>query len=192
MTKKKAIINFRNRIQKVLWEHEYCGQFSDGHWENSPMKYQVWTRPDVFVNADNVGTTVPKYERRYTLDTNDLLNVVGYRMLGYARFEFMFPGMIDYEVTLMIDHMIQTSFEDENRDYRNVQVLTPEQLLWRINNRYSADAAKWNLERIERLNARGISLQNIYDALTSKSYTIKDYRRDIVDMDNIIRTQIEA
>ena len=191
MNNERRII-FANNTQKVLWEFEYCGQFSDGFWENSTIPYKPWTRAIASIDPENIGTDVPNYERRYTLDSNELLNVIGYRMLAMARFEYMFPGKIDYDISILIDQMIEVSYDDENRDYRNVQVADLDKFYHVVIPKFSNSYQKTVRERIIKITSEGVTLKMIYDALTSKDYSVKMYRKDILQMDKILRTKLAS
>ena len=79
-------ITFRNKVQAVLWKHEITGQISDGRWENSGPRdhYEDWCNAEVEVGPD-VG--IDFYPRRdsYGLTDAKLLDIIGERMLRYAR-----------------------------------------------------------------------------------------------------------
>lgn len=84
-----ATITFRNDVQATLWEKEISGQISDGFWENARPgdHWKAWCRAQVAVAgpSEAVGRDFLTVRDRYSLTNHDLLDVVGHRMLAYAR-----------------------------------------------------------------------------------------------------------
>jgi hypothetical protein len=81
-------LRVRNVQQKILWDEELSGQISDGMWENaSPWDHwQPWCDADVVVAPDgNVGRTFWARKDSYLFTSQELLSIVGDRMLGYVR-----------------------------------------------------------------------------------------------------------
>jgi hypothetical protein len=79
-------INFANQIQVALFKNELTGQISDGMWENArPFDhYKVWCRAEVSINPLNVGVNFYAQKNNYNFTSQDLLSVVGDRMLNIA------------------------------------------------------------------------------------------------------------
>lgn len=80
-----------NQQQKTLFECELAGQLSDGYWENArPNRHWMdWCCLNVVVGT-NVGRNFHPLRDKYNLTNAELLNVVGKRMLAYARWSFIF------------------------------------------------------------------------------------------------------
>lgn len=82
-------LRFRNTIQVALWECEISGQISDGLWENArPMNHWIpWCDADVTVaeSDDSVGRDFYARKDNYDFNSSKLVNVVGDRMILYAR-----------------------------------------------------------------------------------------------------------
>ena len=79
-------IRVRNEAQLILLVDEMFGQFSDGHWENSPGDpWREWVRNEVIVDPDNVGLNFHPRKRGWGLTNKDLLEVVGDRMVASVR-----------------------------------------------------------------------------------------------------------
>lgn len=78
-------LTVKNYIQKVLFDVEICGQLSDGKWENTyPFNHwEPWSECEVVV-GENVGRNFSARKDNYGLTSNDLLDVVGDRMVAQA------------------------------------------------------------------------------------------------------------
>ena len=79
-------INFANQIQVALFKNELSGQISDGMWENvRPFDhYKVWCRAEVGVDPSNVGVNFYAQKNHYNFTSQDLLSIIGDRMLNIA------------------------------------------------------------------------------------------------------------
>jgi len=79
-------INFANQIQVALFKNELSGQISDGMWENiRPFDhYKVWCRAGVGVDTSNVGVNFHAMKNNYNFTSQDLLSIIGDRMLNIA------------------------------------------------------------------------------------------------------------
>lgn len=79
-------VTFRTAAQAALFECELKGQISDGKWENTPNTgWEQWCRVEVLV-GENVGRSMAHVTKdNFNLADRDLLEIVGDRMLGYAR-----------------------------------------------------------------------------------------------------------
>lgn len=78
------------RAQKVLFEEELVGQFSDGKWENLEQKdwenggqahWMIWSDAQVILDPSNVGRNFRAGKDNYQINAKDLLDVVGDRMV---------------------------------------------------------------------------------------------------------------
>ena len=76
-------IRVNNQAQKWLLENELKGQISDGKWENSGPQdhWQPWSNAKVVVDPQNPGRNFPAQKDNYQLNSKDLLDVVGDRMV---------------------------------------------------------------------------------------------------------------
>jgi len=86
ITKSGHKILWQNHRQRILWNHELCGQVSDGHWENaSPYgHYKVMCNARSLVNQENPGLNF--YPRRkYGFSSSFLIECVGDRMMFYVK-----------------------------------------------------------------------------------------------------------
>lgn len=90
--KKQLVV--RNLAQKVLFMEELQGQISDGMWENArPFEHwKVWcdSELEVIVNANNVGRNFSAIKSNYNLNSSELLECVGDRMVLNVRAYKMF------------------------------------------------------------------------------------------------------
>ena len=77
------ILYVRTATQALIFEGELKGQLSDGNWENEKTDRRLWNC-EVRVSAGHTGCT---FKAKYPVDFNDedLIEVVGDRMLGYAK-----------------------------------------------------------------------------------------------------------
>ena len=80
-------INFRNAIQLVLWNHQLCGQISDGMWENARPHdhYKIWCVAKAQVNPENLGINFYGAKTNYNFTSIELLDAVGARMITTVR-----------------------------------------------------------------------------------------------------------
>ena len=102
------IIYVKNKFQKVLLEHEYLGQFSDGHWENMRGEHwRDWCNIQIEVSDTKLGRTFWAYDR-YNLLNKDLLDVVGDRMIAMCNFV---DGDVDEK--LIWENLHETFFDGE-------------------------------------------------------------------------------
>ncbi len=88
-------ITFANKAQVWLWEGEINGQISDGMWENSsPMNhYKAFWDADVRVGNPGLDGVYPK--RTYDFANQELLSVVGDRMLFLGKAATAYPNAPD-------------------------------------------------------------------------------------------------
>jgi hypothetical protein len=89
-----------NMAQKVLFECELQGQFSDGYWENSrPYEHwQVWCHlghNDIIIDPVNPGRNFWTTKDNYNLTAPDLLEVVAERMMTSVKFQILFPDLYE-------------------------------------------------------------------------------------------------
>jgi len=84
------VIFFATAAQVAIFEHELKGQISDGAWENfRGSDYQIWCRANCLVAEVDAGERVGRRFRvnydRFNFNRKDLVEIVGDRMLAYAR-----------------------------------------------------------------------------------------------------------
>jgi hypothetical protein len=89
----------RNLAQKILFDKELCGQISDGFWENaSPREHWIpWCNATVVVRPEFLGRNFRAHKDNYRINSAELLDIVGDRMLeevqaqipGYGRKDMM-------------------------------------------------------------------------------------------------------
>lgn len=84
------VYHFSTKEAQALWECEFQGQISDGKWENANPAdhWKFWclgeSVVDGFVGWTSDGGEHPKKEG-YALNSSDLLDIVGDRMLFYVQ-----------------------------------------------------------------------------------------------------------
>jgi hypothetical protein len=80
------VINFENRIQKALFDHELKGQISDGYWENSKPydHYKSFSGVETRVDPEKPGKSGFFTRRSYNFANKELFDVVGKRMVAIA------------------------------------------------------------------------------------------------------------
>lgn len=92
-------IRVNNQAQKWLLEDELKGQISDGKWENtSGNPWEDWTSATVIVDPRNVGRNFRTSKDNYQLNAQDLLDVVGDRMVENVQNK---TGNADYDEKAM-------------------------------------------------------------------------------------------
>jgi len=176
MTKTLA---FRNDVQAALWEEELTGQISDGKWENArPLNHwEVWCDADVIVDPDGVGRNFHVTKCNYDLNSMDLLDCVGDRMLALARLVRRYglaDGVLFYELY---------SWDGTIRD------LSPDRY---PGERY--DRIRENI--VTRLKALGISaddlelvVKDVRETPSQKPFGLKELRAELKDMKKIIKNE---
>jgi len=100
-------INFRNRVQEVLWHVEITGQLSDGMWENSRPydHYQPWCDATTSVLPTYVGHTRAWIRKdSYALTSRELLGIIGERMCFAANLAFNNPTMSEGVIREYMDY----------------------------------------------------------------------------------------
>lgn len=84
-----VILKVANFTQKILFDWELCGQISDGYWENTrPFNHwRVWCSAEIVVadNPKEIGRNFWPEKQNYNFAAPELLEVVGERMLKYAK-----------------------------------------------------------------------------------------------------------
>lgn len=185
-------IVFENVAQKVIWETELCGQFSDGFWENSSMPWRTWTSAVVEVNSENFGTDIPKWERRFAVTASELWKVVGYRTIGAVRVAKHFgKDNLPYVVENIIETAIRTNFSEDNKDFRISQVYSVEDLGLVVNHKFEESHRDRFKQYIDEAEKAGFTLTGIIDALkNSELYSVKDFNADLKRMKEIQSTQL--
>ena len=88
-------LTLRTEVQRTLFVREIRGQLSDGHWENSPPRehYIPWLDCEVEVGPD-AGRDFNARKDNYNLLASELLDVVGPRMIRYARIASALEGSV--------------------------------------------------------------------------------------------------
>lgn len=88
---KRPSLTFRTRTQVALFVHEISGQISDGHWENASPRnhWKAWGAAEILVGPA-IGRDFYANRDYYGLTSPQLLDVVGERMLAYARMALVF------------------------------------------------------------------------------------------------------
>lgn len=159
-----AQINFRNVVQAALYKCEITGQISDGMWENTRPydHWKIWCNANVNVNPKQVGRNFYTVKDNYNLSSNQLLGVIGTRMLNIAN---MAENGLPLEV---ID-----SFNDYNP-----------------NNRYQdhGNSTFWADKRKEFQEYFG-DTEGYKKAITG-SYDLKKLKTELNDMKQIFKTKI--
>lgn len=75
-------VRVRTQAQKWLLKNELQGQISDGKWENTANNpWQDWSGAKVIVDPRNPGRNFNTTKDNYQLNAQDLLDVVGDRMI---------------------------------------------------------------------------------------------------------------
>ena len=103
-------LHVENPVQKALFLQELSGQISDGYWENSRPDdhYQYWSLSFDQVIIDGTLSHNFHAPRKYNFLAEDLLDIVGDRMLFYAKMAILFP---DLALTLLQEHDMPAGVE---------------------------------------------------------------------------------
>lgn len=160
-----GILFVRNVEQQAVFELELKGQLSDGAWENSRPydHWVVWSDAEVKVAGPSNALGRNFFARRtvYNFARTDLLDVVGKRMLGKARLVRHLGYGLAEELQWDVDcnGLIDFEVKPSLDDY-------------------------W-VKRQARLNAYDQAVVNM--ALTDESYGMEDLKRDLRELNAIVK-----
>lgn len=183
-------IVFETISQKVLWDCIYRYQFQYGVWANSIIHNKMlWVRAttEVASNESEIGTTIPKFEKRYQLYRDDLMFDIGWKAIAVVRYVYVTAKYPTNDVMDMIDHLIRIDFSDENKDYRKSQVLSEEEIMYKVKHSFNESSRKNFYALKENIQKQGTSIKQIIDALKVVCYCKRDLNSDMTSMDKIIR-----
>jgi hypothetical protein len=100
------VLKVGNEVQKALFEMEIVGQLSDGRWENSKPHdhWEPWSNCEVTVDRA-FGRNFYAPKDNYNLTESSLLEIIGDRMVAFARLTIAFgiERAKKYEALLDID-----------------------------------------------------------------------------------------
>ncbi|MHC4092968.1 MAG: hypothetical protein ACYSVY_22280 [Planctomycetota bacterium] len=165
---KAPAIRFENAVQVALYKCEISGQLSDGHWENASPHDHWEIMHDAWIGVESeqfpAGCNF-RPRRRYNFASPELLDVIGQRMLHYARLANAGIGVELIEAidnTLFdLDGEIRTEIRDDlTGDY------------W--------DQKRTQLKLFDPEAVRAI--------ITDESYTMADMRSDLRSMSQIVNS----
>ena len=171
----KLVVNFRNKTQVILFEHELKGQISDGNWENaSPNDH--WILP---CNATpKVGKILGRNfhtPRYYGFSSPSLLEVVGDRMRLYVKFSKAYPSL-----SLEQNHLIHIVDSSANPDTGIIDERD-----------YYTKDDYWIKGIRALLKATGEkNLQEVGKKIAAIPFTHKDLVRELKDMNTIFRMHV--
>ncbi len=154
-------MTFRTEIQKLLFTNELSGQISDGQWENTRPHdhWENWCNAEILV-GDNVGRDFSTIKDNYNLNSKDLLDVVGQRMINMIKVKKALPGLPDDVCESIGDYGIEQlkKYASENAS----------------NNEY------WQKKLEEVLMFA--TEEQLKAALAADSYNMKDLQKDLKEM----------
>jgi hypothetical protein len=155
-------ITFTSHIHQVLFANEISGQMSDGYWENAkPLDH--WKLP---CNADVVLGDVANVNfyvsKRYNFAAKALLDVVSDRMITFAKMAIKFPELSSRAIRLA--------------DYGS--------WIWDRNDYFEEKAELAKLGIVD-----ATTFQQVIDSLDVVSYTFKDLKKDLKEMQTPFENQ---
>lgn len=155
-------LNVRNAEQKVLFEQEIRGQISDGYWENArPFDHhRPWSKCQVVVDPDNIGRDFYAMKNNYGLNSKNLLDCVGDRMLTYVNMLKLLPTLADFEGHLPESLSVYKLYVE--RGERN--------------------DSSWAIEKVCNWWDAGLTAEIVKEAELHQHYTMKDLRKDLADL----------
>ena len=163
----KNILKVSTVAQKVLFEQEYVGQFSDGFWENEPSEgWRHWCNVEVVVvdNEDEVGRNFYASKDNYGLNNRNLLDYVGERMLTYVNLAILAPGLVDSGLLHWpYNQKMLEMMADSNSNYF--------------------------IGKTRSLIDAGMTAEIMAEAVKHKLYTMKDMRQDITKLRKAMKTK---
>lgn len=158
----------RNIEQAAAWL-ELDGQLSDGFWENARPydHWRAWSGVDVKVaeRGQMLGTDFFPGRDRYDFSAKELLDVVGFRMLGIVRI----ARSLGLRSAAILEHEVSTDAPLGRPTVPN---------------------AGRNPDILAKLEAIGVDYDSVDIALANESYTMTDLRRDLNDLKKIIKMRV--
>ena len=155
----------RNIEQAAAWL-ELDGQISDGMWENVRPEdhWKIWCDAKVLVGP-NVGRNFYARKDNYNFTSSELLDVVGLRMLGIVRI----ARALGMKAAKRHEHDVDTDGKLDAYHHND----TP-----------GGGSTYWTNKR-NRIEETGAA--KLKAALADESYTMKDLKRDLLDLRKIIK-----
>jgi DNA-binding Lrp family transcriptional regulator len=168
-------IAFRNEVQVALWSIELEGQISDGNWENSrPFDhYTPWMQCTVIVDPSNLGRSFPARRDRYNFTEPRLLDVVGERMLKYARLT------LKYGLTRTLEVV------NKGADVNGVLQLEPLASL-------NVDQAMLDEMNSVAASTHEYKLRDLKRELQDMKHIIREYRLTPEELAKVLAAKVEA
>lgn len=170
-------LTVRNLAQRIAFLGELEGQISDGNWENARPDdhWIVWMlKANEVVIGDSVGRNFGAKRTRYNFADEDLLNVVGERMVFLIKGAMLYPDI----VIPMVEDGEHWDWPESVADYTSDQ------------SRY--ENSEYHKELSGRRKAAGITLDVLEQVEESNVYTMTDLRRDMRDLTSIVTSWSEG
>lgn len=122
-----GILKLRTATQVAIFRCELRGQFSDGNWENTrPLNHWTpWSNCSVVIDPHEQGRNFYAAKSNYNLLDAGLLDVVGDRMISYAKLAMAFGAANALEVRNVVT--IEGDIRPNGTDYKALEVLYPDQ-----------------------------------------------------------------
>lgn len=164
-----ATINFRNELQKILWECELSGQISDGMWENArPYNhYRPWGGAHAKIHPGNLGCDFWAEKRNYNFLAKDLLDVVGERMVWAM-------NLADYDMLENMEGNYAPNYGFIRQYYHWCDSWTHSTDPYFVRGKESIISRYGSMEEFDRIRKTG-------------PHTMKSLRKELKDMKEIIR-----
>jgi hypothetical protein len=164
-------IKLASAVQKALFVTELSGQISDGFWENaSPHDHwEIMCRATVEVDAENTGIDFyPR--RRYNFANKELLEVVGDRMIWYAKTSIAFPSVNTHEF----------DFSDGASVYRG----------YSAQSLANSNPSSYWADKIKVIEvAFGMSMEEAEKIINAVEYSRKDLIKDLKAIGKIVNSR---
>jgi hypothetical protein len=170
-------IAFANHVQAALFEVELKGQISDGNWENAGPRghWKPWCSATVIVDPKNMGRDFYAQRERYNFTSGDLLDVIGNRMLSYARIALIFG----HENVRLLENLL-----DMNGDYRG-----PPDYQDHATSTHYADIRK----QLNEFLGKPENLMFVKNVVSNNSlFNMKDLKNELRRMKEIIKMRRQA
>lgn len=154
-----STIYFANAVQKTLFACELSGQISDGKWENS-IPHSHWKAPcgaDLAVDTANPRIVGFRPSRSYNFADVELVDIVGDRMLTYARARIMYPNLSDDTIDILDygDHIFTSGYYGKQLEELAAIGVTNHAELRELNTRLATEVAYNTADLFKDLKAIG-------------------------------------
>lgn len=184
--KTTGTIFVKNMVQLNLLKCELLGQMSDGLWENS--RNQSWKFLGNIQISENARIEferwIPYDYKGYNVNSKELIDIIGARMLAFCRITFL----TNSEITTYVQYFLESiSNIKEDETLTSIERFNEKLEYYKkssVNSDYYTRSYNEINAFIELYGA-----ENIVNALNCTNYKIKDMRKDLREITTALKNK---